>query len=227
MRILGIAKASLIDYPKKTSTVLFIGGCNFRCGYCHNPQLVIEEGEEISQEDVFAFLKQRKRFLDGVVISGGEPTIHKALPIFIEKINNLGYAVKLDTNGTNPKVLAQLIADRQLDYIAMDLKGSLDQYADICEVPFDTGAIGQSIKIIMNSGVDYEFRTTVCREYMTDDTLRALCGEIRGASKYCLQSFKNPGTILRQDKQYSAYSEAEMRALGTIAEGYVKQVILR
>jgi len=227
MKILGIVKASLIDYPKKTSTVLFIGGCNFRCGYCHNPALVREEGEEISQEDVIAFLKRRRRFLDGVVISGGESTIHSELPEFIERINALGYFVKLDTNGTNPKVLEELIANRQLDYIAMDLKGSMNQYPDICEVPVDTGAIRKSIKLIMNSGIDYEFRTTVCREHMTADSLRSLCEEIRGASKYCLQSFKNPGVILSPNKSYSAYSELEMKVLGAVAKGYVNQVIIR
>ena len=259
MKILGMIKASLIDYPKKASTVLFIGGCNFRCGYCHNPELVLcgegaairnftgqniimganesnVEGEIkveankqnfISQDDVFEFLNRRKRFLDGVVISGGEPTVHAELPDFISQIKALGYAVKLDTNGTNPDVLEKLIASKQLDYIAMDIKGSLAQYEEICEVQVDTEAIKRSIKLIMSCGINYEFRTTVCREYMTSQNLPELCKMIKGAKKYCLQSFKNPGIILSPNKSYSAYSEVEMKALGEIATAHVKQVIIR
>ena len=241
MKILGMVKASLIDYPHKASTVLFIGGCNFRCGYCHNPELVLcGESEatgkdtikggvrgEIGQEELFDFLKRRKRFLDGVVISGGEPSIHSELPEFIEKINALGYAVKLDTNGTNPEVLEKLIANKQLDYIAMDIKGTLAQYEEICEVPVDEEAIIRSIKLIMNSGTDYEFRTTVCRQFMTTQNLPELCEMIKGAKKYCLQSFKNPGTILSPNKSYSAYSEDEMKALGDIAGLYVNRLIIR
>lgn len=237
-----MVKASLIDYPKKTSTVLFTGGCNFRCGYCHNPELVLCGVSEIDRDEtshdansqnainlqeIFAFLKRRKRFLDGVVISGGEPTIHPELPDFISQIKDLGYAVKLDTNGTRPEVLEKLIANRQLDYIAMDIKGTLAQYPEICEVLVDTEAIKKSIALIMNSGINYEFRTTVCQEFMTSQNLPEIGEMIRGAKKYCLQSFKNPGTILSTDKQYSTYSESEMKALGMIAEEYVEQVVIR
>ncbi len=262
MKILGMVKASLIDYPQKTSTVLFIGGCNFRCGYCHNPELVLcaesqdymannmSDGQDIirgknksnsddeikfnpnmqnsiSQDDVFDFLKRRKRFLDGVVISGGESTIHPELPDFISQIRALDYAVKLDTNGTNPEVLEKLIVNKQLDYIAMDIKGTLAQYEEICEVKVDKEAIKKSINLIMNSKLDYEFRTTVCREFMTTQNLPELCKMIEGAKKYCLQSFKNPGIILNPNKSYSAHSEAEMRALGDIAGPYVNRLIIR
>ncbi len=227
MKVLGLTSVSLIDFPKVASTVVFTGGCNFMCGYCHNPDIALGKGDEIDHEEIFAFLKKRKRFLDGVVISGGEPTIHPDLPDFIRQVRALGYLVKLDTNGGRPEVLAKLIDEGLLDYIAMDVKGPFSRYSEIVGAAVDIAAIERSIALIMTAGVDYEFRTTVCREYLDQDDLIALLASISGAKKYCLQSFRNPGAILCPDKAFTAYSEEEMKALGAVAEGYVEKVVIR
>ena len=242
MKIAGIIKSSLIDYPHKASTVIFIGGCNFRCGYCHNPEIVLNglpEGDnsikkkqsvsDIGTEDFLAFLKNRKRFIDAVCISGGEPTIHPELVQLIKEIKELGFAVKLDTNGTNPDMLRLLLREGLADYIAMDIKGPFEKYEEIAGRPVDLNAIKESAEILIKygsasaeaaennadaKGFDYEFRTTVCRELLTEDDLRKMISEHKGARKWYLQSFKNPGWILNRSGNYTSYTEEEMRKMG-------------
>jgi len=165
MKIGGIQKFSLIDYPGKISCVVFTQGCNFRCGYCHNPQLVLPEFFEntIDEKIVFEYLLNRKNKIEGVVITGGEPTIHNDLPGFIKKIKMLGFNVKLDTNGGNPKMLKILFEEKLLDFVAMDVKTELENYSKLCGVNINSKAISESISLIKNSSVERQFRITLLK----------------------------------------------------------------
>ena len=227
MKILGIIKASFIDYPKKASTVLFIGGCNFRCPYCHNPELVFEQGEELEQSHVLDFLQKRKKFIDGVVISGGEPTIHDEIVPLIEEIKKLGYAIKLDTNGTNPKTLRKLIDDRLIDYIAMDIKGPLSEYRSITNSEVDINNIEESINLIKNSDIDYEFRTTICKELLSQDQIIEIGKLINGAKRFCLQAYNLKEKILDENRKFTCYNNKEMNEFKVLLDPYANQVILR
>ncbi|GAB1476268.1 anaerobic ribonucleoside-triphosphate reductase activating protein [Bacillota bacterium] len=218
MRIAGIIKSSLIDFPNKTSTVIFIGGCNFRCGYCHNPELVDGKGETIDPEDFFAFLIKRKRFIDGVCISGGEPTLNSELPAFIERIKILGFSVKLDTNGSNPVMLEELMKEGLLDYAAMDIKGPEYKYHLVAGRPVDLMSVKASAGLLTNAynnnGFLCEFRTTVCREQLGREDLTSMVSEYPGHPPWYFQSFRNPGSILDNKGSYSAYSTEEMEEMG-------------
>jgi pyruvate formate lyase activating enzyme len=227
MKILGIIKASFIDYPKKASTVLFIGGCNFRCPYCHNPELVHEQGEELKQSDVLEFLQKRKKYIDGVVISGGEPTIHPELIPLIEEIKKLGYSIKLDTNGSNPEVLRKLINDRQIDYIAMDIKGPLSEYAKISNSGINIKDIEESIKLIKNSNIDYEFRTTICKELLSKDQVIEIGKYLEGAKRYALQAYSLKGKILDESKIFTSYTKKEMEEFKELLIPYIEELIIR
>ncbi len=231
MKVLGMVKSSLIDFPQKASTVLFLGGCNFRCSYCHNPDIVNGRGEALNVDEILGFLEKRKKYLDGVVISGGEPTLHSDLRELILRIRALGYAIKLDTNGTRPDMIKSLIDDGLLDYIAMDIKAPWSKYTDVICVPEGNGVnislIRESVRIIMDSDVDYEFRTTLCRELFNEDDILQMAEMVRGAKKYCLQRFRDPGEVLGDHTALSAFSEAEMRALAAIAGRYVDCVAVR
>ncbi|HOA43274.1 MAG TPA: anaerobic ribonucleoside-triphosphate reductase activating protein, partial [Bacillota bacterium] len=211
-------KSSLIDYPGKASTVFFLGGCNFRCGYCHNSELVQGYGNEIDPEELFDFLKKRKRFLDGVCISGGEPTLHKELPEFVKEIKELGLAVKLDTNGTEPDMLRDLIEKGLVDYVAMDIKGPAYKYEQIARSPVNLGNIKESAKLLTDArsreGFSCEFRTTVCRELLSAEDIERMIAEYPEAPPWYLQRFYNPGNILDNEGIYSAYSSEEMEELG-------------
>lgn len=227
MKILGIIKASFIDYPKKASTVLFIGGCNFRCPYCHNPELVNEQGEELKQSEVLEFLQKRKKYIDGVVISGGEPTIHPELISLIEEIKKLGYAIKLDTNGSNPEVIRMLINDRQIDYIAMDIKGPISEYAKISNSEINLKDIEASINLIKTSDIDYEFRTTICRELLSKEQVVEIGKFINGAKRYALQAYNLKGKILDESRSFTCYNKMEMEEIRDSVSPFIEEVIVR
>jgi pyruvate formate lyase activating enzyme len=227
MKILGIVKASFIDYPKKASTVVFIGGCNFRCPYCHNPELVNEQGEELKQSDVLEFLQKRKKYIDGVVISGGEPTIHSELIPLIEEIKKLGYAIKLDTNGSNPEVIRKLINDRLIDYIAMDIKGPLSEYAKISNSKINIKDVDEAINLIKNSNIDYEFRTTICRELLSKAQVVEIGKYLDGAKRYALQAYNLKGKILDESKSFTCYSKKEMEEFKELISHYITEIIIR
>lgn len=169
MQISAIKKSTLLDYPGKLATIIFTPGCNLRCGFCHNPEFVLPEEVEkirhdfISEEIFFRFLKTRVGFLDGVVICGGEPTIHADLPQFCQKIKDLGFLVKLDTNGSNPEVIEGLLDQKLVDYVAMDVKHSFDQYREITGKNIDILRYKKSMELIKTRAPDYEFRTTVIK----------------------------------------------------------------
>lgn len=224
MRIAGIVKSSLIDYPQKASTVIFLGGCNFKCGYCHNPELLsLSEGdgrshEYIKEDELFSFLQKRKRFIDGVCISGGEPTLNRELPELIAKIKGLGLSIKLDTNGTNPTMLEELLGDKLIDYVAMDIKGPAMKYQEIAGNHVDLNIIKRSANLLIEAynkiKISCEFRTTVCREQLTKEDLKMMISEHPSAPPWFLQRFNNPGRILDEKETYSAYSLEEMELFG-------------
>ncbi len=189
MRIGGLEKCSLIDYAPHISCVVFTKGCNFHCPYCHNPELVSPDdtGETLPETEVFAFLEQRRNYLDGVVISGGEPTLQPDLPEFCRQVKSMGYFVKLDTNGTRPDVLRHLLSKNRLDYIAMDIKTDPEHYAPLIAADCDPAVIRESIRLVLNSGIRHEFRTTCVKPLINETVLRTIAGLVNGAWMYALQ----------------------------------------
>jgi pyruvate formate lyase activating enzyme len=225
----GIQKISLIDYPGKLCCILFTGGCNFRCPYCHNPELVTgyEKLPVIEEKDILDFLKKRKGLLDAVEITGGEPTIHKNLPGFISNVKDLNYSVKLDTNGTNPEMLSSLIQKGLIDYSAMDIKGTPEKYSEIARVEVDLGKISESVKILMESKIPYEFRTTVFPEFFGEEDAEKIGKWIEGARLYILQK---PGSGKTLDSEYNnkrVYSENELKEFLPILSSFIDEVKIR
>lgn len=197
MLISGLQKLTLLDYPEKTACTVFTYGCNFRCPFCHNALLVTERMEDtISEEEVLSFLSKRQGILDGVCITGGEPTNQKDLIPFMEKLKKLGYSVKLDTNGYNPQVLSEILSRNICDYVAMDIKNTPEKYSLTAGKNIDREKILESIEIIKNNAPDYEFRTTVVREFHTENDIKEICELIGKGSKYFLQQFKDSGNLI-------------------------------
>ena len=199
MKISGLQKLTLLDFPDRTACTVFLGGCNFRCPFCHNSSLVLGagEGENIPEEEFFAFLKSRKSRLDGVAITGGEPLISDETEIFIEKIKSMGYAVKLDTNGAFPERLRRLIGKGLVDYVAMDIKNSPHKYAKTIGLPSaPLGKIEESIRILMSGKVGFEFRTTLVKGFHTEDDIETIVKCISGAARWYLQAFKDSGDLI-------------------------------
>jgi pyruvate formate lyase activating enzyme len=189
MNIAGLQKTTLLDYPEHVAATVFLGGCNMRCPFCHNWELVEQPQNLYTKKCFFQFLEKRKGILDGVCISGGEPTIHPELPDFIEDIKALGYLIKLDTNGTNPAMLRQLIDTGKIDYVAMDIKSGCSSYSSCCGCDIPMDSILESIDILKEHRIPYEFRTTVVSELRTKEDMLEIGNMIQGASKYFLQSF--------------------------------------
>ena len=217
MIIGGLQKTSLLDFPEKIAAIVFTVGCNFRCGYCHNPEL-INGGAKI--EDVFEFLKTRQGKLDGVVITGGEPCLQKDLPEFIKQVKELGFAVKLDTNGSFPEMLEKVLPD--LDYVAMDIKAPLEKYSQIVNVDVDTSKILKSIEILKNGGVDYEFRTTVVKSQLSYEDFEKIGQLIQGAPRYYLQKFVVSKILDKSLENEKTYSTEEFERIIDILKSYVK-----
>lgn len=196
MRIGGLQKCSLIDYPGKIAAVIFTQGCPWRCPYCHNVSLVLPDhfGPLLPEDEVLGFLKTRCNKLDGVVVTGGEPTLHPDLNPFLKRIKSLGLGVKLDTNGFRPKVIEKVILSKSVDYIAMDVKAPLNKYEAVTRVPVAAEKIKQSIELIRNSGLDYEFRTTAVPSLHTREDIQSIVCLVAGARRFVLQTFvgKNP-----------------------------------
>ena len=230
MTIAGLQKTTLIDYPGKVACTVFLAGCNFRCPWCYSSELVLPEKikkqPRISEKELFKFLKDKKGLLDGVVLCGGEPSLNNDLPEFIRKIRNLGFSVKLDTNGSNPKMLEELIKKRLVDYIAMDVKAPLGlnfqvpstKYQKATGVKVDLGKIKKSVEIIKKSGIDYEFRTTVVpalhtrkdileiAKYISESAPRLRRG-FGGQGAYFLQNFRPEKTLNPRFKKQRPYSK--------------------
>ena len=229
MLIGGILKLTLLDYPSKVAATIFTSGCNFRCPFCHNAPLVndIDLNCFIEEEEVMSFLKKRVGILDGVVITGGEPTLMKDLPEFILRVKALGYAVKLDTNGTDPDMLEYLINNKMIDYVAMDIKNSLEKYHTTAGVSssFDLEAVKRSASILMQNKVDFEFRTTVVSPFHTEADFESIGKWLKGDEKFFLQSFVVSGNLVG-DGVFGA-TEEEMNTYCRILKRYVQNAQIR
>lgn len=200
MLIKGLQKLTLLDFPEKMACTLFTFGCNFRCPFCHNASLVLADradGAVIEEEDFFKFLRSRRGILEGVCISGGEPTLQPELPDFIRKVKELDYAVKLDTNGYRPTVLKALVAEGLLDYVAMDIKNSLSRYAATVGISrFDTAPIEESADFLMEGRVPFEFRTTLVKGLHTPESIAEMGRWLRGGERFFLQTFRDSGDLI-------------------------------
>ena len=254
MKIGGLQKFSLLDYPEHLSAIIFTKGCNFRCQYCYNPMLVWPEGaskpknidssengnhkfsdeeieevnSEISENDLFDFLNKRVGKLEGIVITGGEPTLHPDLPEFIDKIRDLGFKIKLDTNGTNPEMIKKLIVNKQINYIAMDLKGTEESYSEVTGVPVNLENIKKSITIIMESNLPYEFRTTVVPELVKLEDISLMGEMIKGADKWFLQQFKSDMELVNSEfENFSPYDREILEEMEKIVKKYVNTSAVR
>lgn len=244
MIIGGIEKFSLLDYPGKISAIVFTQGCNFRCQFCYNPMLVwpvrvsklkyardlkIESQKDypIKQDDLFVFLKSRVNKLDAVVITGGEPCLQKDLFEFIKKIKKLGFLIKLDTNGSYPKILDKLIKEKLIDYIAMDLKAPENKYEKITGIK-NFNNIKKSVKIIKDSNLPYEFRTTIVSGLLNKDDISEMGKIIKGADAWYLQTFKSNTELLNKElKNKAPYNLKQMQEMAKIGSKYVKKCEVR
>lgn len=236
MIIGGWQKFSTLDYPYKLSAIVFTQGCNFRCHFCYNPMLVLPSSEThnvkshplIPEDDFFDFLRSRQGKLDAVVITGGEPTLHADLPEFIAKIKALGFLVKLDTNGTNPERLRQILSQGQVDYLAMDLKASPEKYAQVVGVSVDFSKIQESVKIIMQSALPYEFRTTVVPGLVSITDIPAMAQAIAGAELWYLQEFQSDHDLVNSQLQGSrSYTRLELEQMAQVGQEQVKACRVR
>ena len=228
MRICGLQKLSMVDYPGKLAATVFTGGCNLRCPFCHNAPLVLRVAEtpELPMDEVLTFLRSRKGLLDGVVLSGGEPLLQQGAADFLREVRSLGFAVKLDTNGCYPEALAAILAEGLVDYVAMDIKNRPEKYPETVGIPgFDITPIQESIRLLQSSGVDYEFRTTVVRELHTVDDIRAICGWLKGSKRWYLQQFVDSGDLVGSGCH--GREPLELRAFARIAEPYFGSVEVR
>ncbi|MBR4830562.1 MAG: anaerobic ribonucleoside-triphosphate reductase activating protein [Bacilli bacterium] len=210
MKIGGFNKLTTQDFPGNLACIIFTNGCNFDCSYCYNRDLVDNKAEEISEEEIFSYLNQRKKMLDGVVISGGEPTIWNDLIPFMEKVKELGLKIKLDTNGYRPDVLKEIIDKNLVDYIAMDIKTLFNEYYKIINKKIDTDKLIESIKLIKASKVDHEFRTTIIKGFHTVEDLDKIVDVIDG-SPYYLQNFRMEDTV--NDKKLFGFTEEELNEI--------------
>ena len=208
MNIAGVQKVTLLDYPGKVACEIFTQGCNFECPFCQNSSLIpITNTGEFSEEEIFEYLNLRKNILDGVVITGGEPTVQKDLKAFIKKIKDLGLLVKLDTNGGNPKVLQELIDEKLVDYVAMDIKNIFNKYNITAGKKINLDNIKKSIEILKASKIDYEFRTTIIKEMHSLDDIINIC-KLVGNAKYYLQNFEDSENVI--DHSLHGFSREEL-----------------
>jgi pyruvate formate lyase activating enzyme len=233
MNIGGFQKNSLIDFPGTIACAVFTSGCNFKCPYCHNPELAagpVNGSGLMPPADIFAFLKARQGWVDGVVITGGEPCLQPDLIDFIQQIKNMKVAVKLDTNGSCPSLLSQLLDRSLVDYVAMDIKTGPDRYPEIMKTAAGMDAVSQSIQLIMASAPDYEFRTTCVRPFIDASIMKQIAGQIKGARRYVLQ--KCVRDVSMMDPQFSHhpdhfFSDQEILTLKSIIEGSVQDIQVR
>lgn len=231
MLIYGLSRLTLLDYPEHVGATIFTGGCNFRCPFCQNGDLVLDPSsqERIPEKEILDFLESRKGRLNGVCVTGGEPTLQPDLEEFIAKIKDMGYLVKLDTNGYRPDVVRKLLKDGYLDYIAMDIKNSLTHYgitAGVGEMDeFARKTITESIGLIMNSGISYEFRTTVVRELHKESDFEEIAGMISGAEAYYLQNYRESDAVIK--KGFHGFEKEELDNFASIVRPSVRKVGIR
>ncbi len=229
MRIGGIQKSTLIDYPGNIAAIIFTQGCNFRCPYCHNPELVKPKLFEanIPEEKIFRFLELRKGKLDAVSITGGEPTLQLDLYDFIKKVKEMGFKVKLDTNGTNFEILKKLIDEKLIDYAAMDIKAPLEKYEEVVKMKVDLENIKKSIKLIINSNIESEFRTTIVKSLLSFEDFEKIGEMIKDAPYYVVQKFVESKAIDEDVFNFEMYDDEGYEKISKIMSKYVEKVEIR
>ncbi|HLC46898.1 MAG TPA: anaerobic ribonucleoside-triphosphate reductase activating protein [Candidatus Nanoarchaeia archaeon] len=233
MLIKGLQKTTLSDFPGQVACIVFTAGCNLRCPYCHNPELITQPAllPSIPEEEFFAFLDSRKKFLEGVVVCGGEPTIDPNLPEFLRKIKQRGFLVKLDTNGTNPAIVKRIIDEKLADYVAMDIKSSKEGYAKAVGVAIDLSLVEETIRLLMDYGskgvIDYEFRTTVVPGLVSREDVLKIARWISGAKKYVLQQYRNMHVLDESFSNVEPYGDNDLRELKASISGMVQRVELK
>jgi pyruvate formate lyase activating enzyme len=230
MHIGGLLKYSLIDFAPHVSCVIFTAGCNFRCPYCHNPELTSQpKNNSFDVQGIMDFLASRQKHLDGVVISGGEPSLQKDLPDFCQALKKMGFLVKLDTNGSNPQVIENLLGNGFVDYIAMDIKTIPEYYSQWISPTADASAIRNSVKTILESGLDHEFRTTCARPLTDESFIRSMAKLISGARLHAFQHLKKESVLDPHffSKENRFYSDEEIVKFKDIMAQYVEKAIIR
>jgi pyruvate formate lyase activating enzyme len=227
MQIHGFNKTTLLDFPGHLASTVFTGGCNMRCPYCQNADLVLNPMSQplISEEVVFDHIKKRKGIIEGVCITGGEPTLQADLEDFIKQLKELGVMVKLDSNGYRPEVLKRLMENGLLDYVAMDIKSSLDDYHTVAGVKLDTSLIKESIDLLKNGPIDYEFRTTVVKELHSKETFEKIGELLSGAKQYFLQGYIDSERVI--ERRFSSYTKEELETFVAILKKTIKNVSIR
>lgn len=228
MKICGFQKLTLLDYPGKTAATVFTGGCNFRCPFCHNGDLVLSHNDmdEITEDEIFSVLNRRKGFLDGVCVTGGEPLMWQDTEDFLKKIKDMGYLVKLDTNGSYPERLEKIIESGSIDYVAMDIKNSPSSYSKTVGLEsFDTLSVKKSVEIIRASGIDHEFRTTLVKGLHTPKDMEEIGKWLEGERKYFLQAFKMSDNVI--DKSMSGFEKEELEKMLEIVRIYIPTAEIR
>lgn len=228
MQIHGFNKTTLLDYPGHLAATIFVSGCNFRCPFCHNASLVINPKNELTipLEDIYSTPNKRKGIIEGICITGGEPTIHPGLKDFIKSLKGMGFLVKLDTNGNNPNVLVDLIDNHLVDYVAMDIKNSKGKYSLSVGLPmFQTDFVEESVNYLLNGTIPYEFRTTIVKEHHNLDDILAIGEWISGASAYYLQGYQESGDIIAPG--LTSYPKSELYKYREALLPYVRNVEVR
>ena len=228
MNIHGFNKSTLLDYPKHLAATIFVGNCNMHCPFCHNASLVLRPNTQpiIPKEDVLSYLKKRKSILEGVCITGGEPTLYPDLPYFISQIKEIGHKVKLDTNGTNPDMIRELVDKSLIDYVAMDIKNSKEKYITTAgnkDVSMDK--INESVSLLLSDMVDYEFRTTIVNELHTKSDILSIGGWIKDAKAYYLQAYADSGDVISTG--FTSPSKETLMIYKELLSTYVKHVDVR
>lgn len=229
MLIGAIQKTTLVDYPGVVAATIFTQGCNFRCGFCHNPELLDAKnwGKSIPEKEILSFLKERKNKLKGICITGGEPTIQKDLVSFIKKVKDMGYLVKLDTNGSNPHVLRELLKKKLIDFVAMDIKGPLNKYKEISNSNIDVNVIKESIELIKNSTIPHEFRTTVVKSQLNTKDILEIGELLKGSKCYVLQRFIPSKTQDLSFMKESTYTKEEFDEMRDSLKKMIAEVKIR
>ena len=228
MKLAGLQKLTLLDFPGHVACTVFTAGCNLRCPFCHNSELVLPERKPalMDEDDFFSFLKKRQGILEGVCVTGGEPLLQQDIADFLRRIKDLGFAVKLDTNGCFPAVLRELVSQHLVDFVAMDIKNSPTRYGETVGIPnFDLAPVRESVDFLLSGGVDYEFRTTVTAQFHDEDSFRDIALWIAGAKRYALQEFKDSGDILTGG--LTPCSQAQMQVFLSILKPHIPGAFLR
>ena len=227
MQIAGLQKLTLLDFPGRIACTVFLCGCNLRCPFCHNASLVLPRGgtDSMTEDELLAFLQKRRGRLQGVCITGGEPTLYPDLPDLLRRIRLLGYEIKLDTNGSNPSMLRAILAEGLADYVAMDIKNSPGRYTETCGGVDVLDSVRESAALLMAGGTDYEFRTTLSHPLHTVEDMAAIGQWLRGAKRYYLQQFVDSGDLIGTG--LSPLTPEEMEAMREAVLPYIKETTLR